>query len=108
MTHRKPILTLLASLLLAPLAALHAADTPQPGTKPNIVLILADDLGYGDVSCYHAQTSIRTPHLDRMAAEGMRFTRGRKRDRFAYVSAVSDCWTFRGRWGARRVDSSPN
>ncbi len=74
MTHRKPLLALLASLLLAPLAALLASDTPQLGPKPNIVLILADDLGYGDVSCYHAQTPIRTPHLDRMAAEGMRFT----------------------------------
>jgi arylsulfatase len=74
MTHRKPLLALLASLLLAPLAALLASDPPQLGPKPNIVLILADDLGYGDVSCYHAQTPIRTPHLDRMAAEGMRFT----------------------------------
>jgi arylsulfatase A len=42
-------------------------------TKPNIVFILADDLGYGDLGCY-GQTKIRTPHLDQMAAEGMRFT----------------------------------
>ncbi|NDB75432.1 MAG: arylsulfatase, partial [Verrucomicrobia bacterium] len=41
--------------------------------QPNIVIILADDLGYGDLSCYGHPT-IRTPHLDRMAAEGMRFT----------------------------------
>ncbi len=42
--------------------------------KPNIVFILADDLGYGDVGCYNAQSKIPTPHLDRLAREGMRFT----------------------------------
>ena len=56
-------------LLLAawPWSALAAAP------KPNIVFILADDLGYGDLGCY-GQTKIRTPNLDRLAAEGMRFT----------------------------------
>ena len=42
-------------------------------TKPNIVFILADDLGYGDLGCY-GQKQIQTPHLDRMAREGTRFT----------------------------------
>ncbi len=41
--------------------------------KPNIVFILADDLGYGDLSCY-GQTHFRTPNIDRLAAEGRRFT----------------------------------
>ena len=42
--------------------------------KPNILLILADDLGYGDVGCYNPESRIPTPNLDRLAKEGMRFT----------------------------------
>lgn len=43
--------------------------------QPNIIVIMADDLGYGDVSCYGA-TALETPNIDRLAAEGMRFTSG--------------------------------
>lgn len=58
-------------LLLALLATFHTlAYAAQP---PNVVIILADDLGYGDLGCYGHPT-IRTPNLDKMAAEGMRFT----------------------------------
>jgi arylsulfatase A len=42
--------------------------------KPNILLILADDLGYGDVRCYNDQSKVATPHIDRLAREGMKFT----------------------------------
>lgn len=50
---------------------LHAADS----AKPNLVVILADDLGYGDVQCLNPQRGkIETPHLDRLAAQGMTFT----------------------------------
>ncbi len=41
---------------------------------PNILVILADDLGYGDVGCYNSASKVPTPHLDRLASEGMRFT----------------------------------
>ncbi len=61
--------------LLTPLLltfALAASAGAQP-SKPNIIFILADDLGYGEVGSY-GQKLIQTPHLDRMAAEGMRFT----------------------------------
>lgn len=50
---------------------LHAPDLSQ--SSPNIIYILADDLGYGDLGCY-GQQSFGTPHLDRMASQGMRFT----------------------------------
>ena len=62
---------LFTSLLLS--AALNAA-TAAPPAKPNIVFILADDLGYGDVSCYNDRAKVPTPNLDRLAREGMRFT----------------------------------
>ncbi len=48
------------------------SETPDPG--PNIVFVLADDLGYAELGCFGSE-SIRTPHLDRLAREGMRFTR---------------------------------
>lgn len=56
-------------LINAPLAR---AESPR---RPNIVVIMADDLGYGDVSCYGAK-ALKTPHIDRLAAEGLRFTSG--------------------------------
>ncbi|MBI5684983.1 MAG: sulfatase-like hydrolase/transferase [Verrucomicrobia bacterium] len=65
----KRMFTLLASLLLTPLAALNAAD------RPNIIVILADDYGYGSAGCCGADPAlVRTPNIDRLAKEGRRFT----------------------------------
>ncbi|MFO0802530.1 MAG: arylsulfatase [Gemmataceae bacterium] len=64
----RPLLIAIASVLAA--TPLPAAETK----RPNIVFILADDLGYGDLGCY-GQKRFATPNIDRLAAEGMRFTR---------------------------------
>ena len=64
----------IASALLALVVATFG-DTLRAAEKPNVVVIMADDLGYGDVSCYGA-TELKTPHIDRLAAEGLRFTHG--------------------------------
>lgn len=60
----------LAALLAAASSALQAADQAP---RPNLVVILCDDLGYGDLSCF-AHPAIRSPHLDQLASEGVRLT----------------------------------
>ena len=85
---RRPWVVLAAGLVVALVAVASAvAPTQQPAdgqpsaatarrraTRPNVVVILADDLGYGDVGAYNPAGRIPTPHLDRLAREGLRFT----------------------------------
>jgi len=80
----KHTLTLLTALLLAPLSALSAdvnqtllsgstkPQTAVSASRPNIIVILADDMGFSDLGCYGSE--IQTPNLDRLAANGVRFT----------------------------------
>ena len=65
--------TLLIALLMLPVAAVPARAAQAQAAKPNIVFILADDIGYGDFGCYGA-TQVKTPQVDRFAAQGLRFT----------------------------------
>ncbi len=60
--------------LLGLLVCSFATPTIVANDHPNIVLILADDLGYGDVSCYNDQAKVATPHLDLLARQGVRLT----------------------------------
>ncbi|MDR0713327.1 MAG: arylsulfatase [Bacteroidales bacterium] len=69
--HGKTGLYLTASVALAGVASCGQAKSA--GSPPNIILIVADDLGYGDLGCY-GQQYIKTPHIDRLAKEGMLFT----------------------------------
>jgi arylsulfatase A-like enzyme len=73
--------------------AVHAAGTD----RPNIVFVLVDDMGYGDLGCYGGK-DIRTPHADRVAAEGVKFT-----DFYANASVCTPtrCGFMTGRWQQR-------
>ena len=57
-------------------APVEAGEQSLKGGRPNILILYADDLGYGDPGCYNPDSKIPTPHLDRLASEGMRFTDG--------------------------------
>jgi len=67
----------LKAMAMGAATAALARRIPAAGAsrrKPNILFILADDLGYGDVGCYNPQSKVPTPNLDRLAREGIRFT----------------------------------
>ncbi len=63
-----------ASLRLAAGADIARAVSGARGQPPNIVFVMADDMGYGDVGCYNPESKIPTPNMDRLAREGIRFT----------------------------------
>ena len=69
LTRRISFLATIAAAIVSLCSLASAAD------KPNIIVIMADDMGYGDLSCYGA-TDFETPHIDRLAKEGQRFTSG--------------------------------
>ena len=109
--RRSPIVTCLVLF-----SCFLAARALAAQGKPNIVVIYADDLGYGDVSCYNSvRGKIPTPHIDRLATEGMRFTDGHSSSGVCspsrYTLLTGRChWRTRlqsgivGLWGAPLID----
>ena len=65
---------LFKSIITTSILCLNTVVIAEEATKPNIVFIIADDLGYGDLSCY-GQKNFPTPHIDKLAGNGIRFTR---------------------------------
>lgn len=66
---------MIRQLFLVAFVTVSGSIAAAAGERPNVVVILADDLGYGDVQCYNpTRGKIKTPRIDRLAAEGMRFT----------------------------------
>ena len=61
-------------MLAGCLCAALAMGAAKPVSAPNVLFIYLDDLGYGDTTCYNADSKIKTPNIDRIAAEGLRFT----------------------------------
>lgn len=77
----QPLLRRVAAIAIATAAAVlsispaRQGESAEQGSVPNILVILADDLGYGDVSC-NGTSAVKTPNIDKLAAEGLRFTSG--------------------------------
>lgn len=79
--------------------------TQAAGNAPNIVFILVDDMGYGDAGCYNPNSKIPTPHIDRLAAEGMRFTDAHASGPLCHISRyglMTGAYPFRGKPGTWR------
>ena len=94
--------------LLASLAACNSAtaetvqkNSTQAPQKPNVIVILADDLGYGDLKCYGAK-NVETPHVDKLASEGIRFTNAHT---VAATSTPSRYSLLTGEYAWRRPDT---
>ena len=97
----KWLLNIAIGLAISGIPFVRGADAPEPpasnstalagDTRPNIVFILCDDLGYGDVKCNNPEGKIATPNIDRLAAAGMRFTDAHTTSSVCTPDAIQYC-----------------
>src|SRR5512134_1228710 len=72
----KAAIVALSGLIALVLFAAHASAAQAQGRKPNVVIIVADDLGWADVGVHRQSKDVKTPNIDSIAAAGVRFTNG--------------------------------
>ena len=89
------------TLLTTPLLSAASAYAQNEAGKPNVIIILADDLGYGDLECYGAK-NVKTPHVNKLAKQGIRFTDGHA---VAATSTPSRYSMLTGEYSWRRPDT---
>jgi arylsulfatase A len=85
--HLNRTLCLALAFAFVSLSFQKTALSKTTSTRPNVILIYVDDMGYGDLGCYGSKVNV-TPHIDKLATQGMRFTQ--------YYSASSVCSPSRG------------
>lgn len=96
---------ILFSFLFLAVGILSCQQENGENQSPNIIVILADDLGYGDLSCYQPNSIVKTVHLYRMACEGMRFSLGK----CAVVEYLSSYLSFATKKRTNKTpETSPN
>ena len=73
-THNDTLVSILSLICLLTSLSNFAVAKDSSGQMPNIVVLLTDDMGYGDPHCFNPESKVPTPYMDRMAREGRRFT----------------------------------
>lgn len=85
-------------LTIITLALFSLPACAAEGQRPNIVVILVDDMGYGDPACFNSKSKIPTPHIDSLARDGMRFTDAHAPGPLCHMSRyglMTGCYPFR-------------
>ena len=72
--RRSPVIGVWLLVLLLGLSTQRDMQKTAVAARPNVIIVMADDMGYGDVGCYNSESKIPTPNIDQLAKQGMRFT----------------------------------